>query len=169
MLALLLSLLQPASAHGLDGHRLTLEVEGDVVRATATPGTESFRAADLDRDGELDRAEVGAARGAIRSAFSGAFRLADLAGREAVCDPASVSTVGEGAAHVRISQRCVFPSRPEALVVALGLPAAAPVAVEAVRVWRVSPTRWVPEGLVERAALSPAGSVVVLMEPECGR
>lgn len=164
----LLSLLPFAEAHGLDGHRLTLEVEGAVVRATATPGAEAFRGADVDGDGRLDRAEVATARSAIRAAFTRGFALTDVAGRAAACDPASVSTVGEGAAHVRITVRCVFPTRPEAVVVGLGLSEHPAVAVEAVRVWRVSASQWLPEGPIERAALPSGGRVLLLGETECG-
>jgi hypothetical protein len=165
---ILLPWLLTAHAHGLDAHRLTLEVEDAVVRVTATPGVEAFASADTNRDGQLDRAEVAAARAHIRATFEGAVRLSDLAGERPVCDAASVSTVGEGADHVRISLRCAFVARPTALFVAYDLPSTVDLSVEAVRVWKFSDNQWMPEGPVERAVL-PVGGAVELLEDACPR
>lgn len=166
MTALLLACLQVASAHGMDAHRLTLEVEDAVVRVTATPGVESLRSADTNGDGLLDRAEVAAARDAIRALFTRDFRLTDLAGDGATCDAASVSTVGEGADHVRLSVRCAFATRPDSVVVDYTLPGSTDLTVEAVRVWRIADNQWVPEGVVDRAVLPRAGGVALVLQDE---
>lgn len=166
MSVLLLAWLSSASAHGLDAHRLTLEVEDAVVRVTATPGVESLRSADTNGDGLLDRAEVAAARGAIRDLFTRDFQLTDLAGDGAICDAASVSTVGDGADHVRLSLRCVFASRPDSVVVDYTLPGSTDLTVEAVRVWRIADNQWVPEGDVDRAVLPRAGGVALVLQDE---
>lgn len=166
MTALLLAWIQAASAHGLDAHRLTLEVEDAVVRVTATPGVDALRTADTNGDGLLDHAEVAAAREAIRALFTRDFHLTDLAGAGATCDAASVSTVGEGADHVRLSVRCTFAARPDALVVDYALPGAADTAVEAVRVWRIADNQWVPESAVDRASLPRAGGVALVLPDE---
>jgi hypothetical protein len=89
-----------AWAHGLDAHRVQIEVDERTVRVAATPGVGAFPFADTNRDGRLDRGEVAAARDAIRAAYTGAFHLFGVGDEAPVCDPASVSTVGDGGDHV---------------------------------------------------------------------
>jgi hypothetical protein len=157
-----------AWAHGPDAHRLLIEVEDGVVRVTATPGADAIPTADLDADGDLDRAEVAASREAIRAAFHGALRLSDDEGVAAACEPASVSTVGEGAAWVRVSTRCTLPAPPAALRLAYTLEPRSGVQVEAVRTWRVDALRWAPLGGVERRLLLAIdGEITLLASDTC--
>jgi hypothetical protein len=155
-----------AWAHGPDAHRLLIEVEDGVLRVTATPGADALGSADADADGELDRAEVAAAREAIRAAFHGALRLTDAAGVAAACEPASVSTVGEGAGWVRISTRCTLPAPPAAIRLSYTLEPHSGVQVEAIRTWRVDDLRWAPLGPVERRLLLALDGEITLLAGE---
>ncbi len=155
-----------AAAHGPDAHRLLIEVEDGVLRVTATPGADALGDADADADGDLDRAEVAAAREVIRAAFHGALRLTDAEGAVAACEPASVSTVGEGAAWVRISTRCTLPAPPAAVRVLYTLEPRSGVQIEAIRTWRVDDLRWAPLGPVERRLLHAVDGEITLLAGE---
>jgi hypothetical protein len=153
-----------AQAHGLDAHRVHIELEDAVVRVAATPGVDAFLDADSDRDGLLDRAEVAAARETIRRRFVRAFDLRDPRGDAPTCAPASVSTVGQGAGHVRISLRCVYDHAPERIIVRLAPLGLTPLAVEAVRIRRTAPNRWTPAGAVARGILPHTGGILTLFD-----
>ncbi len=162
MILVLLSTL--ATAHGLDAHRVHIELEDAVVRVAATPGVDAFLDADTDRDGLLDRAEVAAARETIRRRFERAFDLRDPRGVAPTCAPASVSTVGQGAEHVRVSLRCVYDHAPARIVVHLTPLGLAPLSVEAVRIRRTAPNRWAPSGAVARGILPHTGGTLTLLD-----
>ncbi len=108
MVALLIPLLSAALAHGLDAQQVQLELEGAALRVSLTPGVALFGAADANADGVLDRAEVAAARADIRARVAGGLTMLDADGAAAACDDVAVSTIGNGAPHVRVTLRCGF-------------------------------------------------------------
>ncbi|MFM2163506.1 MAG: hypothetical protein RLZZ383_3018 [Pseudomonadota bacterium] len=93
-------------AHGLDAHRAQVEFDGTALRVTVTPGLALWPSADVNGDGLLTRPEVADAREDLRQAFEKAFVLRTATGAVIACDDVSVSTIGQGADHVRVSLRC---------------------------------------------------------------
>ena len=162
---LLFVLPNPAAAHGLDAHRMQVELDGRTVRVAVTPGVDAFPSADTNGDARLDRAEVATAREAIRTRVVEAIELHDGAGQSPACDPASVSTVGNGEDHVRISLRCTFPSPPDTLEVKVGALGFAPFTFEGLRSHEVRPGTWAPDGPVVRATVPVGGGIVRLAAP----
>ncbi len=100
------AIIQASHAHGLDAHRAQIEFDGTALRVTVTPGLAMWPAADADGDGVLTRPEVASARADLREAFQTSFVLRSEAGAAIACDDVSVSTIGEGADHIRVSLRC---------------------------------------------------------------
>lgn len=162
---LLLALPHPAAAHGLDAHRMQVELDGRTVRLAVTPGVDAFPSADTNGDARLDRAEVATAREAIRKRVVEAIGLHDGAGQLPACDPASVSTVGNGEDHVRVSLRCTFSSPPDTLEVQVGALGFAPFTFEGLRSHEVRPGTWAPDGPVVRAIVPVGGGIVRLAAP----
>ena len=135
--ALLLTLAR-VDAHGIDAHRVQVELVGDTVRISATPGVDAFPGVDTDQNGVLDRAEVAARRADMRASFEQSFKVVDESGAAPRCPPASVSTVGEGAAHVRVTLQCdLAPAReraaPRGVTLRLGALGATVFTVDAMR------------------------------------
>lgn len=162
-LTLALLLLQPAEAHGMDAHHVALELDGAVVRVAATPGVDAFPESDLNGDAVLDRAEVATARSAMRARFEAAFHLEDPKGAAPACEPASISTIGRGEAHVRASLLCRFPTAPEALIVRMDALGWLPYTLEAVRIREVAPGRWASDGAVTGGMIPAGGGVATLL------
>jgi hypothetical protein len=162
LLALLL-FSRTAAAHGIDAHRVQVELDGAVVRVAVTPGVDAFPDADQDGNAILDRAEVAAARGALRARFEFAFHLEDPQGEAPACAPASISTVGNGEGHVRASLHCTFRAPPEAIVVRMNALGWFPYTLEAVRTRQVAPGRWGPDGEVVGGTIAAGGGVVTLL------
>lgn len=163
----------PVHAHGLDRGRLTLELEAETVRLVATPPSSIFATADDDRDGLLDVDEVRAHREQMRQAFDETLSITDGEGHVPTCAVTDVSTPGSGGSerprpsdHVRVTRVCRFASKPGSIVVTDALAREAPMLVEAVRVSRISPDRWEPEGVVERAALDAHSATARLLTRE---
>lgn len=152
-----------AAAHGMDAHRVQVELDGAVVRVAVTPGVDAFPDADQDGNAVLDRAEVAAARSAIRARFEAAFHLEDPQGEAPACAPASISTVGNGEGHVRASLHCTFRAPPEAIVVRMDALGWFPYTLEAVRTRLVAPGRWSPDGEVVGGTIAAGGGVVTLL------
>ncbi len=165
MVALLIPLLSIALAHGLDAQQLQLELEGAALRVSLTPGVALFGAADTNADGALDRAEVAAARADIRARVADGLSMVDPDGVAAVCDDVSVSTIGNGAPHVRVTLRCALPSAPEGLTLRARDLGDAPYRVEAVRLRRVDDARWEAVDGSVRAELPGNGQVTLFGAP----
>ena len=159
----LLILSRLAAAHGIDAHRVQVELDGAVVRVAVTPGVDAFPGADQNGDAILDRAEVAAARSTIRARVESALHLEGADGEAPTCEPASISTVGDGAGHVRASLRCTFPSPPGALSVRLDALGWLPYTLEAVRTRQEAPGRWAPDGEVMGGTFPARGGVVTLL------
>ncbi len=158
------AIVQASHAHGLDAHRAQIEFDGTALRVTVTPGLAMWPAADADGDGVLTRPEVASARADLREAFQTSFVLRTEAGTAVACDDVSVSTIGEGADHVRVSLRC--PTTEPALHLHVAGLDGEPLHVQARALRADGPGVWQALGPPETHVVDAAGGDVWLFGAE---
>ena len=149
-----------AYGHGLDAHRAQVEHDGVTFRVTATPGLGLWPSADTDGDGVLTKPEVAAARAALGEAFAARFALLHADGTRLPCDDVSVSTIGEGADHVRVSLRC--PAEDPAVLLRIGPIDGAPLTVQARAIRSVGLGQWTTDRPPTDHAVGAEGGTLAL-------